>query len=383
MFENTKINYNNSDDYWKLPTFNGIGLIPQRWSRELQLLTGQTGLTNLTLVPLRGFLSSWNLISHSKKWCPLCLNEENKIENIYGQLLWEFEAVNSCPKHGVNLVSSCGCKYTKPQFALNIIHLPGICKACGRSLAKDIDEALEIATPKEIEIAKLIADMLGDRSIENAPTVGVAIYLKRAVDHFSGGNAAQFARMLGIRRNVLHGWLHGHCMPIFSQIINIAWRCGTTISNVFLGDQSAFRGTFLVASQVQASSRPKPTKTYNTLLIKKQLEIISSQKPVPSLVQIADQLDVSENYLIKKFREIVMEISMCRREQTKQLRLQQFESECRLFKQSAENILKRGRIPTHRLMITELAGRVFLFKKKKQDTCKIICKEVSESAQQH
>ena len=147
---------------WKLPLFNGIGSVPETWAKCLSELTGQKDLLDLTLVPLRPYTNMQHLMSDTKKWCPLCFSEASQKGRVYGQLLWEIDAVEACPIHRIKLVSQCRCKGLSPLSALNVKHLTGFCDSCGRSLLENNEEFIENASDDDITRAQLVAGLLGD-----------------------------------------------------------------------------------------------------------------------------------------------------------------------------------------------------------------------------
>ncbi|MGO9613059.1 MAG: TniQ family protein, partial [Dissulfurispiraceae bacterium] len=270
---------------WRMPLFNGIGAVPEAWATCLNDLTGRKDLVSLTMVPLRRYTNMQKLMSGTKKWCPLCLFEAARESRAYGHLLWEIDAVQVCPQHGIKLVSQCKCHGTTPLPTLNRKHLSGICGSCGGSLAHDSHKLLERASKKEIARAQLVADLLGNvEQLGNQmgrALVGTHIFLKDAVTYFARGNAALFGRYLGIKKNTLHGWIHGECIPTFPQTLNVAFICGCSMTDVMLGENVEFKKPFLATSH-SVPSMPLPTRKtqkLNKKIIRRQLEMLAVESP--------------------------------------------------------------------------------------------------------
>jgi hypothetical protein len=371
---------------WKWPLFNGIGTVPETWATQLSALTGQQNLIDLTLVPLRPYTNVQRLMSDIKKWCPLCLSEAVQEGRIYGQLLWEIDAVQACPKHGIKLVNTCRCKRSAPLPSLNIKHLTGFCDSCGHSLIQNNDEFIEKASADVVTRVQLVANLLGDvkRLKHNTgATVGISGFLKGAVEHFTEGNAAYFGRLLGIRKNTLHGWMHGKCIPTFPQLIEIAVACQCSIADIMLGHPGTFKEPYLINphSAPRKSCRTRRPQKLDKELLKSQLKMLAAAEPPISAATAAAKIGVSRRTLSRNFGNIARKITQRFRAHKHSESIYKFADRCDLYRQSAKKLLQQGIRPTRRLVGLDIKGKGIVGKGEEQAACSRICLEVIEKSQ--
>jgi AraC-like DNA-binding protein len=384
MAENGRL-YAGVSKLWKLSSFNGIGAVPECWAKQLSELTAQKELIDLTLVPLRPCLSILRLMSDKKKWCPLCFSEGAKDGRVYGQLLWEIDDVQACPKHGIKLVSQCQCHGKSPLSPLNIKYLPGICESCGSSLSCDNDGSVEYASEDKVKRARLVADFLGDmeklkQHLDKAPA-GIPVFLNSAVRHFVGGKAALFGDLIGIKKNTLHGWMHDKCIPPFPQIVDIAVTCGCSIAGVMLGERAIFKEPVLAAPCVEPRRpfRTVKTQKVDKERVKRQLEALSLQKPPMSVAEAAAKIGVSDRTLFKHFGDITKEMTRRVQAYRHAQSLRKFEGRCYLYRQSAEGLMQRGIRPTRRLVALDIKGKGIVGVREDKISCSRICREVIQT----
>lgn len=379
--------YRKVSKLWKLSSFNGIGDVPEWWANQLSELTAQKDLVNLTLVPLRPYFSIMRLITEKKKWCPICFSEAATNGRVYGQLLWAMEDVQACPIHGIKLLSQCTCQGTSPMSPLNVKYLSGICEYCGSSLAHNNDHSLEYASKDKVIRAQLVADLLGDmeklKNHADGAMKGVPTFLDHAVRHFAGGNASRFGDLLGIKKNTLHGWIHGKCIPPFPQMVDIAMLCKCSIADVLLGEQSSFKEPFTAPScaSPRRPFRTKKTQKVDKEIIKRQLEVLALQEPPISVAAAAAKIGVSDRTLFKHFGDITKEMTERVQSYRHNESLRKFAERCDLYRQSAERLIQRGIRPTRRLVGLDIQGKGIIGVGQDQAACSRICREVIDGFQ--
>ncbi len=101
----------------------------------LQRLTGQSNLSQGTLLPLRGLLgeSYSGCIAEQRHWCSACYEAAD--EGFAEPLAWGMSLIARCPVHDIPLqwrCASCG----SPQRHFRGMHLRHNCVACGEKLSK-------------------------------------------------------------------------------------------------------------------------------------------------------------------------------------------------------------------------------------------------------
>lgn len=363
---------------WKLSLFNGIGAVPEIWARRLNDLTGRKDLIDLTLVLLRPYTHRQRLMSAKKKWCPLCLAEAENEGRIYGQLLWEMATVLACPKHGIDLVDQCICKGAGTRARWNKVHLSGRCYFCGRSLAQNYEGFIESASEDEIIRSKLVAELLSNVDRLKDGGSGISEFLKEAIRHFMNGNAALFGRMLGIKKNTLHGSIHNGFAPTFPQIVEIALACRCSIVDVMSGLHIAFRGTDLAYEQSRAQKpfRTRETGTLDSVKVASQLEMLLFATPPVSVSSAAAKIGVDRRTLFMEFGDIAKKISRRFSEHRSTEKKRKFNDKCDLYRQSAKRLAEKGIIPTSKRVSQNVRGKRVIIKGREKTTCSEICMEV-------
>lgn len=368
---------------WKLSSFNGIGSVPETWAKRLGDLTGRIELVDLTLVPLRPYTHRQRLMTAEKKWCPLCLAEAEKEGRAYGQLLWEIAAVQACPKHGINLISRCSCNKSGAQPTSNRVHLSGICEFCGQSLAQNYEGFIESAAEDEVIRSRLVAELLDHMERLKGGVPGISEFLKGAIRHFTDGNEALFGKMLGIKKNTVHGWIHDGFVPTFPQIVEIALACRCSIVDVMSGLHIAFREIELAYAQAKTQKpfRTKDTGTFNRDKVKNQMEALLSAAPPISVATAAKKIGVDRRTLYTGCSDIVHKISRRFREYRSAEKARKFAVRCDIYRQSAVRLMRGGIMPTPRLVGLNIRGKRVIIKGYERTTCSTICEEVLQRGQ--
>ena len=266
---------------------------------------------------------------------------------------------------------------------LNVKYLPGICESCGCSLAYNNDDSLECASTDKVTRAQLVADLLGDMErLKNhlyRATAGISMFLDCAVRHFTGGNAALFGGLIGIKKNTLHGWMHGECIPPFPQIVDIAATCGCSIADVMLGEQTIFKDPVLAATAPRRPFRMVKTQKVDKKRLKRQLDILSLQIPPMSVAEAAAKIGVTDRTLFNHFGDITKEMSRRVQAYRHAESVRKFEGRCYLYRQSAEGLMQRGIRPTRRLVALDIQGKGIVGVGEDQIACSRICREVIQT----
>lgn len=370
---------------WRMPLFNGIGAVPEMWAKHLSELTGQKDLIDLTLVPLRPYTNMQRLTSGTKKWCPLCFSEAAQEGRVYGQLLWEVEAVKACPKHEIKLVSQCRCNGSSPLSLLHVKHLSGVCSSCGYSLVQNYGSYIESASEDDVKRAGLVAELLGDtkklKHENDSATNGIPLFLQCAVRHFTGGNAALFGKQLGIKKNTLHGWMYSKRIPTFPQMVEIALACSCSVADVMMGTQVIFEGSDLPETHMpRMSSRPK-TQKLDRATVEYQLEMLADENPPISVAEAAVKIGVSRRTIFRSFGDIAKKMTQNFRVHRSAETAQKFANKCDMFRQSAVRLLRQEIRPTRRLVGLDIRGKGTVNKGAEQTACSRICREVIQASQ--
>lgn len=118
--------------FWsKASELNGSGLLAQEWVETLQILTAQSQLHSLTLLPWKEDVSDEDHYLRSyKAWCPCCYEEwRQNHQVIYEPLFWALKQVRLCLQHERELVSQCP-HCGAGLFSPRLNEKPGYCAKC-------------------------------------------------------------------------------------------------------------------------------------------------------------------------------------------------------------------------------------------------------------
>lgn len=75
---------------------NAFGTQVTNFTQTQSALTGMDCLHKLSLLPLRDVFPSWNVLTKTKRWCPIRLDEWMRNDSVvYEPLLWNFRS--TCP----------------------------------------------------------------------------------------------------------------------------------------------------------------------------------------------------------------------------------------------------------------------------------------------
>ena len=137
--------YNDLTPFWERSgCLNGISTTTDQWVQTLELLTKQTNLRILTMLPWAGAISHRGLYRKTQAWCSACYEEWREAEEpIYQPLLWALEPIKVCPRHQIQLQERCpflDCQ--KSQTFLAPRAQLGYCTHCRRWLAPSPSKSL-------------------------------------------------------------------------------------------------------------------------------------------------------------------------------------------------------------------------------------------------
>jgi hypothetical protein len=287
---------------WTQPYFKGAGVVAKIWACELARLTGHHRLDDLTLLPLARVVNVGGLAHRDRKWCPQCLHEQERDGVPYGQLLWEIGAVDACPVHAIQLLSTCRCGETGVNTR-TVKRLPHICPSCCRRLTESSRSCR--APLALVHCAQMMADLLDDPDFDRGswPADGFSRFLIGAAGRHFAGRLARLASILGVHKVTVHGWAHYGHRPTLERVVKLAEALGCPIRSVLQGDASLTQvraATPLKSRRRKWSSIPPEVRKR----IPRQLCDFQRRRKAISLNQVVRELGVSEHYLRRRYRTI-------------------------------------------------------------------------------
>jgi len=363
-----------STNAWESSGFNSLGQIPLGWTKFLQEQTCVEGLSTLCLLPLREKISRRMLMSDVNRWCPICIEESEKERIPFGQLLWKLHGVYACYRHGIRLLSQCGCGQGRLSSVQQAKLLPHICKHCGRSLGKADSGAIIPAQPEDIVQAKLLGELLGSDLFSGAGPKykhGVSHFLKAVIWPFADGNIPKLARTLGKADSVIHYWIQNHCKLSLPNAVLIARTFSCSIRDVLIGDASMAQ---VSKEMVERSEMPKaPPPSHEE--IRASLEsMLRGPSPV-SLAEAARRIGVDRSGLTHSHPEICKELTSRWREERHQESLDLHREKAEAYRDTARKIAKSGIRPTRRRVSDLLNGQHVAFDPRDREACDRACQD--------
>lgn len=282
-----------------MKSLNGRGRTAQDWVEIIERLTLQRGLRLLTMLTWRNVLTDQSLLRPVRAWCPRCLEEQCESEEpIYEQLLWTLGTVNVCIHHQRRLETICPhCHNQALPFAYR--SLPGHCSQCRGWLGHSVGEKEPNFTFSEADDFKYqlwVANQMGEL-IAAAPNQQsdplrerVTEFIPNCINQITGGNVSAFARVAGLDRCVVNGWLRKQHLPTTDLFLKMCYSIGISFSNLLTKSKH---------SQTAATTTPKALGCNNDLASFTLLAALD-ENPPPTLQEVADRLGYKNARSLRK-----------------------------------------------------------------------------------
>ncbi len=351
----------------------------------LELLTLRTDLRGLALTALTEILPVRGLTRKTLAWCPLCYEEwQESGQILYDPLLWMFREISICTRHGVRLHTHC------PHCARSLPHLtwrsrPGYCAFCSGALFVRQEDGVRTVTVDSHEFAwqQWVTHALGT-VVARLPEISVEpkrerirLVVSDAVEHLADGNAAAFARSLGLPRGTVENWRQGKRIPEMDMLLRLCYRLDLSLCEVLFEGEDLLQPH--LRDPVPPARFPSRKRTaINQESISHQLEQEASraENPPPSLKEVGLRLGYQPTTLYKINRtacHAIAERHTAYRHQLREKRLQGYREEIRqiaLYLQTEQVAL------TQRHIARYLAQPAILRDPKVRALLREVCREV-------
>ncbi|MGL6338604.1 MAG: TniQ family protein, partial [Waterburya sp.] len=211
---------------------NSTGEIVELFLDSLAKLTLNQNLSALTLISFKNYLSSRELLSKSKTWCPDCyLDWRTSDQTIYEPLLWTFNDVAVCLIHKRSLQTLCPhCERKIPWFTSK--SRVGYCCYCQKwlGISSKTDKKTDLIRAKEnLEKCIWMASTLGEfiacsKKLNNDNLQNTSALAIRDIANLTHkGNIAAFARTFSLPKNTVWMWHEGKSTPQLKHILSICY----------------------------------------------------------------------------------------------------------------------------------------------------------------
>lgn len=367
------------EDAWRLPSFNGLATQDSGWVIRLGTLTAQWGLEYLTLGFLSPYISSRGLVTKHAKWCPMCLKEGMEAGTPYAQLLWSFKSVTCCPKHQLNLVTSCGCPHIEWMPSGRVKNLPHVCPRCAGPLGRVDHPKATKPSPKKLLHATLVAGLLTSDLAKqvNHPDRGLLEFLKGVVQAHHEGCATRLAGLLGVTKGTLSGWISGIHRPEFSRILQLAEMHGCSLEDVFSGRSDRAQAPCAASkADSRIPDRRNPGDINWKKVVRQLNEALVAAQPVP-LSDVAAKIGVSADTLRHRELELCQALSSRWLNWRKVFRMEQNLAYGEQVRMEAMRLANRGVRPSWQRILEAGVPRIPIWRWR--TFVQTICDEVWES----
>lgn len=296
---------NNFD--WHERQIAGIRESALTWSSALSALTSVQNLDELTFLPWREVISQNGLsIVKQGQFCSHCFKDDlANGRKPYFRLAWESAEVTCCPIHHQPLTCHCpSCGKNNVRHAAELV-VPGWCTRCGSFLGEDNDyQKSEQIEPAAIWKARQIGDLLGcQSSLEVKPNRSQLIdAIIKIIGKSHDGQAAHFAKRIGIAKSTVHHWLKSDGTPSLSVSLKIAAHYGVSLKNLFKGDLEQWQPPALNDQLVLELAHPpaksrSPSRTIDWREIEENLAGYLLLPTPISVLEAARRLEVEARQL--------------------------------------------------------------------------------------
>lgn len=334
----------------KSGTANSTGKVSQYLLSALSSLTKRNDLQFLTLTQWSEVLPQRNLIHPTKKWCPLCYQEQyqnNRI--IYEPLIWFIKPVKICPIHRIKLISECPhCGELLLSLARN--SQSGYCSNCKNWLETNQSDNSIVDSEWEFWVAKNIGELLA-KTKGNAKRISrenIPKSLHRCLDQLDVDGITSFAKLVGFKKNQVWEWTNGKVIPTVSASLKISYSVGISLLE-FLSEEK-FQCLNLHGKNLPAiaSKSRKNDSTIDFELAEEQLlTILSNPSQIPrSMSKVAKDLGFHRRTLTRRFPELTHQISTKYKQYKRDIRVQNIKECCREVEKVVAELNQKGIYPS-------------------------------------
>nr|WP_290221395.1 helix-turn-helix domain-containing protein [Trichocoleus desertorum] len=349
--------------------FNGTGAMAFDLVKALEQLTMQNNLRLLTMLTWAGVIPAKGL-RRNRAWCPICY-EDWLIgdQPIYEPLLWSIEVVKICPHHHQPLHNYClHCERQLPL--LGWLSRPGYCSKCGEWLGQHRrDKEVELGRLEwQIWVSKAVGSLVAKAPFLSSSLTRetVARTLRAHIDEVSQGNAAEFARQLGMPKNTVWLWASGRVLPQLDTLLKICYCLELSVVDFLTGTDINLENSRVIRIpniSTHSNSRRVIGKPFDDFAIHSLLKKFLDDDTYASwsMQRIAKQLNYDASFLRRHFPELCRNISARYLEYCKSERIKKINQKCLEVQEIAIKLYKEGEEPT-RSSISQYLGKPAYFR---------------------
>jgi hypothetical protein len=344
------------------------------WVQALEKLTLRTDLRFLTLLMWRRVFPGTHLLRLFAAWCPQCYQHwQDAGEIVYQPLLWQIQALSSCPEHEVLFQERCpypDC--ARPQFHLAPRARLGYCTWCSRWLGSKEPELAACLREEEREWQRWVGQTLGEL-LGAAPSIlalpdreQMCAKIAAYVQALTGGDRRMGAQLLHVDKSALGTWKHGRYLPLLSTQLRLCFYAGVSLLQFLTETEERQVTPPVLTLPPRPATAPKSHRKYDpaALFEALQAELQSREDPPSSMRQVARRLHYDHSWLIEKFPQQCHLISVKYQHYREQKARERLQADCQKVREATLLLHAQGIYPSDS-QIRKFPGIGAIFKQKK------------------
>lgn len=332
--------------YDRSSSLNGTGSTAYEVAEVLNLLTGRTDLTKLTLLTWDKLVSSRDLQRTRTAWCPTCLEHFlSEGDTVYEPLLWSLQSVRICPVHGDELVEVCKhCNRTSPLLTRR--SRTGHCSRCHGWLGGESKGHKQITPFQEFSLTetKQLVQICQYQQLDlDMPSV-----LNNLMSNAPGMNLASCARQIGFPKVTLWDWAKRDVKPSFNNLLEFCYRLNISVIRLIEQRWASEQIKITAGLGVKIKLR-KNSRFIDWDHVRQELEdILSDPNGIVSMAEVARKIGNAKRDLYRHYPDQCKAIARRYMNQVNKLRngkIELIRSEVRTI---GEHLLSSGQYPSRR-----------------------------------
>ena len=204
----------------------------------ISVLTCRNDIQYMTMATWRDVIPTKGLLKGSLSWCPECYEDLRKNSlPIFSPLLWNFNVVEICYKHGIRLASVCPNCNTKIPY-LHRKGCNGFCPKCNSWLG-DSSKDWDVKFGIDVEYQNWVNSNIGE-ILRLAPTLECFPKRENLTNNLNNliyntcNGILDFGRFTGFPKTTVYEWSIGKSIPTLNKLLVVGYRFGVMLKDLLI-----------------------------------------------------------------------------------------------------------------------------------------------------